>query len=245
MTGVELVAVLVAVSAGAFVKAVTGMGLPLVAIPVLAAFVGVEDAVVVMSLPGLVANGYLVWRHREGRSEAPPLERFVVGGVAGAAVGAFLLSQLAETALTAALAASVFAYIVWRVRWPEATMSRRAARRIAPAAGAVAGLFQGAIGVSGPIVVSFVHALRPPRAGHVFSVTSLFFVIGATQFVLLFAFGLMTSGRLLGSLVATVPVMVATLGGSRIGDRLGRVAFDRAVLATLAGAGLVLVAGLI
>lgn len=244
MTGAELVAVLVAVSAGAFVKAVTGMGLPLVAIPVLAAFVGVEDAVVVMTLPGLLANGYLVWRHREGRTEAPPLGRFIFGGSIGVAGGAFLLSQLSETALTSALAASVFAYIVWRIRWPEAEMSGRVAHRVAPAAGGLAGLFQGAIGVSGPIVVSFIHALRPPRAGHVFSVTALFLVIGGVQFVLLFVFGLMTTGRFLGSVVACVPVMLATLGGSWIGDRLGRAAFDRAVLATLGGAGLVLVVGL-
>ncbi|MEO1065057.1 MAG: sulfite exporter TauE/SafE family protein [Actinomycetota bacterium] len=241
MSGAELIAVLLAVSAGALVKSVTGMGLPLVAIPVLAAFVGIEDAVVILSLPNLLANAYLVHRHRAGRSEAPPLGRFVVAGVVGTVVGVLLLSVLSETVLTVALAVAVFGYIGWRLRWPEAQMSGRLARRIAPGAGAVAGVFQGAIGVSGPIVVSYVHALRPPRAGHLFSVTGLFFVINATQFIGLIGTGLLTGDRFLGSLVASVPVMAATLGGSRLGDRLGRVAFDRAVLATLGGAGVVLV----
>lgn len=245
MSPLELLVVLVAVSTGAFVKAVTGMGLPLVAIPVLAAFVGVEDAVVILSFPNLVANAYLVWRHRAGRSEAPPLRRFVVGGVLGTVLGVLALSRLSETALTAALAAAVFAYLVWRLRWPDARLRRTVAHRIAPLAGGVAGVFQGAIGVSGPIVVSYVHALRPSRAGHVFAVTTLFLAIGATQFVTLLATDLMTGARFLASLVATVPVMAATLGGSRLGDRLGRAAFDRAVLATLGGAGVALVIGML
>lgn len=245
MSGLELLAVLMAVSAGAFVKAVTGMGLPLVAIPVLAAFVGIEDAVVVLSFPNLVANAYLVWRHRAGRPEAPPLSRFVVGGIVGTVVGVLLLSSLSETVLTVALAIAVYGYIVWRLRWPEARLSAALAQRIAHATGAVAGLFQGAIGVSGPIVVAYVHALRPTRAGHVVSVTTLFLVIGLTQFVGLVVTGLLDRERLVGALVATVPVMVATLGGSHLGDRLGRAAFDRAVLVTLGGAGLGLLVGLL
>ncbi|MEM9609313.1 MAG: sulfite exporter TauE/SafE family protein [Actinomycetota bacterium] len=244
MTGVELLAVLVAVSAGAFVKAVTGMGLPLVAVPVLAAFVGIEDAVVIISLPNLLANAYLVRRHRAGRSEAPPLGRYVAGGVVGTIAGVLLLSSLSETVLTIALAIAVYGYIGWRLRWPDSQLSTTLAARIAPAAGAIAGVFQGAIGVSGPIVASYVHALRPTRAGHVFSVTALFLVIGGTQFVALVVTGLLDGERLMGSLVAAVPIMAATLGGSRLADRLGREAFDRAVLGTLGAAGLALLVGL-
>ena len=245
MTGLELVAVLAAVSVGALVKSVTGMGLPLVAIPVMAPVVGIEDAVVIMSLPNLLANAYLVWRHRAGRTEAPPLGRFIVAGILGSVAGVLLLSLLSETVLTMALALSVFAYVGWRLRWPEARMSGQVAQRIAPVAGSVAGVFQGAIGVSGPMVVSFVHALRPPRSGHLFSVTALFLVINGTQFVGLVATGLLTGERFVASILASAPVMVATLGGSRLGDRMGRAGFDRAVLATLGAAGIVLVAGLL
>lgn len=244
MTALELVAVLIAVSIGALVKSVTGMGLPLVAIPVMAPLVGIEDAVVIMSFPNLLANAYLVWRHRAGRAEAPPLGRFLVAGIVGTVAGVLLLSLLSEDVLGAALAVAVFAYIGWRVRWPEARMSPQLAQRIAPAAGSVAGVFQGAIGVSGPMVVSYVHALRPPRSGHLFSVTTLFLVINSTQFVGLVATGLLTGERFVASLAATVPVMAATLGGSRLGDRMGRAGFDRAVLATLGAAGVVLVIGL-
>ena len=40
------------------------MGLPLVAVPFMAGFLGAEHAIVVMQIPGLVSNVWLVWRHR-------------------------------------------------------------------------------------------------------------------------------------------------------------------------------------
>ena len=57
---------------GAFVKGLTGMGLPLVAVPFMAGFLGAEHAIVVMQIPGLVSNVWLVWQHR-GEAKATPL----------------------------------------------------------------------------------------------------------------------------------------------------------------------------
>ena len=51
MGGYELTIVLVAVVIGSVSKAVTGMGLPVIVIPVAALFVDIEDAVVIIALP--------------------------------------------------------------------------------------------------------------------------------------------------------------------------------------------------
>ncbi len=240
MSPVELAAVLLAVSAGAFVKAVTGMGLPLVAIPVMALVVGVEDAVVVIAPANVAANGWLVWRYRHGRTGAPPLVVFVTAGAAGAVVGVWLLSRLDGRWLSGLLAAAVLVYVVAQVRWPERRLPPRAARRLAPGAGAVAGVAQGAAGISGPIVGAYVHSLRLPRTVHVFSVTLVFLVLGAAQLVSILALGLMTIGRTGGAALAAVPVAAATLVGTRVGDRLDRAVFDRVVLGVLAAAGVTL-----
>ena len=66
--GLDLVVIVAAIAIGAFVKGATGGGLPQIAIPVMAAFIGVERSVVIMAIPGVVANGWLVWSHR---AEAP------------------------------------------------------------------------------------------------------------------------------------------------------------------------------
>ena len=48
MSGTELAVVLGAVVIGAIAKAITGMGLPLIAIPIASLFVDVNDAIVVI-----------------------------------------------------------------------------------------------------------------------------------------------------------------------------------------------------
>ena len=61
----DLVVIVAAIAVGAFIKGATGGGLPQIAIPVMAVFLGVEHAVVVMTIPGVIANGWLVWTHRQ------------------------------------------------------------------------------------------------------------------------------------------------------------------------------------
>ena len=56
----ELLVIATAVILGAVGKGTTGLGLPLTAVPVMASFVGIQDAVVIMSAPTAVSNAMLV-----------------------------------------------------------------------------------------------------------------------------------------------------------------------------------------
>jgi uncharacterized membrane protein YfcA len=58
-----LLVILFALSLGSFVKGVTGTGLPQIAIPVMASLLGVEHAVVVMAIPGVLSNATLFLVH--------------------------------------------------------------------------------------------------------------------------------------------------------------------------------------
>ena len=76
MTGVEIAVVLGASLLGAFVKSVTGMGYPLLAVPLITLVLGVEDAVVIVAAPNVTANALLCFGARQARHEASP-ERHV------------------------------------------------------------------------------------------------------------------------------------------------------------------------
>ena len=67
MNGFELLVVALAVVMGSLIKGVTGLGLPLTAVPVIAFFVGVENAVVIMAAPTAMSNAVLVREHRRAR----------------------------------------------------------------------------------------------------------------------------------------------------------------------------------
>lgn len=232
MTGTELTIVLVAVVIGAVAKAVTGMGLPLIAIPIAALFVDLDDAVVTIAFANVLANGVLAWRERGHIAQTRDLPTLAVAGVLGAVVGSIAFVSLPETPLVIILIVAITVYVVTFFTHPDFRVGPARSRRLAPAIGGVAGAFQGAIGISGPIVGSWIHSYRLPRGAHIFSVTSLFLVSGSTQFVVLVLSGEL-AGRIGPSLLVCVPVLASIPFGAALRTRVSARGFDLAVVGML------------
>lgn len=238
MTGAELVLVVLASLVGSFVKSVTGMGYPLVAIPFLTLFIGVEDAVAIVAIPNAAANLLLNLDVREYRRETRDLPTLFAGSVVGAVLGTLVLTSAPEEPLIIGLAVTVFAFVVQRLRSPDLVLSPATTRRGAPVAGLLAGFAQGAVGVSGPIVAGWFHGYRLSKNAFVFSVTALFFVSGVAQLVVFVARGEFDRDRLLAAglaLIATVAVMPV---GTRLRARLGGRTFENLILGLLVVSGL-------
>lgn len=230
----DLVVIVAAIAVGAFIKGATGGGLPQIAIPVMAVFLGVEHAVVVMAIPGVVANGLLVWSHREEAGRTRHLPAMLAAGVVGAVVGTMLLESLDGRVLSACLAVVIVGYIVVATARPDFTWPARATRLGSPPVGLVAGGLQGATGISGPLLTTWLHGFGLPPRAYVFALSSLFFVFATVQVGTLFAVGLYTWSRVLESLLALLPILVALPLGSRAARRLSRRTFQRVVLVLLA-----------
>jgi len=232
MTGTELTIVLVAVVVGAVVKAVTGMGLPLIAIPIAALFVDLDDAVVTIAFPNVLANGVLAVSERRHVSETRDLRTLAVAGALGAIVGGVLFVSLPEEPLVLLLIVAIVGYVVAFFAKPELRVGPERSRRLAPAVGAVAGVFQGAIGISGPIVGSWIHSYRLGRSAHILSVTTLFFVSGSAQLLVLVASGEL-NGRVTASVLACIPVLASIPVGAWLRSRVSARGFDLAVIGVL------------
>jgi len=233
MTSTQLIVIVVASFAGALVKSVTGLGYPVIAVPIVALAVGIEDAVVLIALPNLAANAVLCWESRDARSEARDLDRLVGFGIIGAVVGTFALVNFPNEPLLVALAATVLVFVVLFLRHPELTIAPERARRASPVVGVAIGVMQGSIGVSGPIVATWMHGYRLAPRTYVHAVTFIFGVTGLAQIVVLAAQRQFTSDRLIGAAVAAVPVAIATPLGIRLRSRLAGPTFERIVLIVL------------
>lgn len=92
--GYFIVIVFLAVAIGAFVKGVTGIGLPFVSVPVMASVLGVEHAIAIMIIPSFVANFSMVWVLRREASANWELAGFIVLGAGGTVLGAWILSAV-------------------------------------------------------------------------------------------------------------------------------------------------------
>ncbi|MEL6430702.1 MAG: sulfite exporter TauE/SafE family protein [Planctomycetota bacterium] len=220
---------LAAVLAGSLVKSISGVGLPLIAIPVISMLVDIETAVAVTALPNLALNLALVYRERAHAAESRDLGVLGITNVVGAVLGTVALVSFPEEPLVAGLILVVVVYALRYFTNPAFHLERARARRLAPGVGLVAGVMQGAVGISGPVVASWIHSYRLSRGAQVYSVTTLFAISGGTQFPMLVANGSM-SGLWWLSVASCVPALATIPFGARMREAFSSDGFDRFVV---------------
>lgn len=235
-----------ALAGGALVKGATGMGLPLVALPVLTAAFGLTHAIGLMVVPVLLSNAWQAWRLRQSRSDAALgfMPRYLVAVAVGVAAGTWLLKTLPERWLVLGLGVILMVYVVIRVARPALKIGPALARRASVPVGAAAGVLNGATGISAPVGVTFIHWMGLERDAHVFAVSAMFLIMGSVQLPALFVAGLMDPVWLLEGLLAFVPILLFMPVGRAIALRMSREAFDRVVLVFLGLIGVKMLAGL-
>lgn len=226
----EIAVVGIAVLVGSIVKSVTGMGLPIIALPIISAFVGPETGIAVLAIPAVAQNIGIVVRHRSARSGTRGLAMFCFTGSIGAVIGTFTIGVVPEDVTLGALALIIVVWLAQRFRHPELQVDPNRVGVLGPVAGFIAGAFQGGVGVSGPVVAAWHLALRIERDAFVFSIATAFGLIGVVQTATLAERG-MLDGRLGVSALLTVMVVATVPLGGWLRARLSGPTFDRMVIA--------------
>lgn len=232
MSGIEIAIVLVAMLVAWSVKAVTGMGGPILVVPIASLFIDVDTAVAVVAIPNLLSNLLLAVRERESINDTRDLPLLAGFGIIGAIGGAFVFVHAPEDPLVILLIVALSIYVITFFAKPDLRVGPDRSRRLAPGVGLIGGGFQGAIGISGPIIGSWIHSYRLPRNAHVLSVTSLFFITGTAQLIVIAANGKL-AGLVLVTLASCIPVFISVPIGTRLRDRLNSRTFDLAVVSLL------------
>lgn len=236
----DLWVVAIASLVGALVKSVTGMGYPLIAIPILTLWIGIESAVAVIALPNAVANALICFGVRHEISATRDLPVLVITSFLGAVAGTFVLVRAPEEPLLLGLAATVFIFVAQRRRRPELRLEPKVTARWAPLAGALAGISHGAVGASGPIVAMWLHGYRLSKDAYVLSLTSIFLLAGLAQLAVLVATGEFDQDRNLASLVSLAATLCMVPVGTRLRSRIDAAAFEKLILVLLVFSGIAL-----
>lgn len=218
---------------GGAMKGATGIGLPIIAVPVLAAYFDLHFAVAVILLPSLATNGWLVWRYRAERTPRHFLYAIPIGALAGIAVGVTLLASLPVRFLNLGVAAAIIIFVISRIIRPSWRLSKEMGRILSLPAMFLSGLMQGATGISAPVVMMYLSSLRMERGQFVFCVSLVFFVAGVAQVPAMAMAGLFGPTELVLSLLALVPSMLGIPAGERMARAMSVAWFDRVIMALL------------
>jgi len=215
-------------------KGAIGAGSAVVAVPVLALLYDVPTAVSIFALPNVISNGFQAWKYRRFRLPPKLVWQFVVSGALGAVFGTFLLKNLSSDTLSLIVVGVVVIYISFRLLRPSWRLGQEIAEKIATPVGLLAGILQGASGISAPISVTFINAMRLEREVFIATISVFFLVVGFTQVPLLFYFELLNFERAGQSVFALVVMLSFMPVGVALIKHVSPVVFDRIILGLLA-----------
>ncbi|MCV0428905.1 MAG: sulfite exporter TauE/SafE family protein [Roseibium sp.] len=219
---------------GGILKGATGAGMPIIAVPVVAAVYDVRLAVILLVVPNFLTNLWQLLRYREQELERGFTASFALSGAVGAGFGTFFLVWLPGTLLNLLMTAVVVIYIAMRLLKPTLQIPIDRARKTAWMAGGSGGLLQGALGISAPVAITFLSAVKLPRPTFIFTVSVYFATMCLTQFSVQVHQGLLTWHIAALGAAALIPMLMGMPVGEWIGRRMGPVMFDRIILAMLA-----------
>jgi uncharacterized membrane protein YfcA len=209
------------------VKGVIGMGLPTVAMGVLAIVMPPVQAAALLVVPSLVTN---VWQLVAGPSFVALLKRFATMMVAvcvGTFAGIGLLTGSAGAIASAALGAVLAVYGVIGLISARFVVSPQSERWLSPTVGLITGVLTGATGVFVIPAVPYFNSLGLEKEdliqtlGLSFTVSTLALAVG------LIATGQFKAGVATNSMLAVLPALGGMFLGQHVRNRLKAEVFRR------------------
>ena len=231
----EFVAIISAVVClGGFVKGVTGIGLPIVAIAVMVNFLDPLTTFATLIIPILVTN---LWQAVTSRDWKAPFKRFwlmIILFVGCLFVGAELAVTLDSEILLLVLGISVAVFATFNLIKPrERPLAPTVERIAAPFTGALGGILGGLTAIWGPPMMMLFVMLKLDKDDWVQTVGLVWFVGSVPLTYAYWQNGMLNSETAPMSLYACLPGMLGIWIGEVIRRRINQDTFRRVMLLAL------------
>jgi uncharacterized protein len=229
----DLLILIVGLAIAGFAKGTTGMGLPLVATPLLAGVFGPKAAVVIVTMPVFAANSLLLvqgWRRQDVLRRIAPI---LIASAIGTAIGVNLLALLDQRTFAVLISIMVVIFLMRGDRLIGDDPGARRARLLGPVVGFIGGVLQGTTSIASPLIGSFFHARRMDRHEYVIVLAAIFELNAAIQLVGYALLGLFTPDIVAIGLLGLVPTLLALMAGIVFRARLDRARFRQLIVVLL------------
>jgi len=236
-----LAACAAAMIAGGTVKGVVGIGLPLVALPVMANFIPIPKAMALLILPSFATS---VWQSFHGGLLAPSVRRFwpLLAGIgAGTIVSVQMLATFDVKVLYLVLGTLVAVFALLLHRRLVFSVPPRAEALLAPVAGAAAGLVGGLSMLFGTVYAIYLSGLRLGKEAMVAAISLANVWATIVLAAAMARFDLFGGADFTASLIALVPSFGGVLLGTWLRGRINEDLFRKTLAVVLFLIGLNLV----
>jgi uncharacterized membrane protein YfcA len=231
---ITIIAILIAFALGGILKGATGAGAPIITIPVIAAFYDVRVAVIIMVIPNLLTNIGQLYQFRKTILPSFFTVSFALGGGVGAFIGTILLANLSIKILTLSVAFIVIVYIFLKLIVPSWKLIYKKATKLVFIMGAAGGVLQGTAGLSAPISITFLNAMKLERNQFIPTISVYFGVMSIFQMPTLYYYNFLNFEIIIASLISTIVLLCFMPIGSWIAKSVSKENFDKITLILLA-----------
>lgn len=231
-----LAALIAAVLGAGFVSGTIGFGFALVAVNVLAVALGAKPGIVVISLIAPVMSGTQLWHFRGHAAGWTRFRALLAAALVGSLIGAQLLILLPGALISLALGLFTTSYVVTQLRAERPALATTTERLVAPVAGLVAGISNGSLGASGPILGTYLTAIGLRGGAFVFAISLTFFGMALVRGSLLALDGLYTVALVVTAVVLVMPAWLGQRVGFWLRGRLRAELLQRVILLVLLAA---------
>lgn len=229
MSARDLALVALIIGLGSVVQGISGFGFALVTMPLLSALLGVERALAIETILGIISNATTAWTARVSILRATAL-RLLAATVVGMPIGWFILEHVDPKALKLLVGAVVGVLAVLLALHVRI-------RAIGPGVDLVSGFFSGVLatstGTNGPPLVIGLSGRRLPAAQQRATLASVFTIGNIFVLMLLLRSGRVTRPVLEGAGVAFPGMMATWWIGARVFSKLDQHRYERIVVVLL------------
>lgn len=233
-----LIAAIAALLAGGIAKGILGVGLPMIALPLLYTSVPIREAIALMYGPVLVMN---VWQTFQGGYFKIALKKFwpmMIAVIIGTWLGAKTLVGIDSNLLQIVVGTTVIVFSLVNLLQPKLAIPERHALWISIIVGLIGGFFGGLTLFIGPTVIMFLVALRTPKDEFIGTVALVYLLGIIPTGITYVAEGVLRTEHIVPTLVACIPVFVGMLAGQWVRSRVNEVTFRKVLLIAMVVIGL-------
>jgi hypothetical protein len=236
----------VAVAMAAFlaagtVKGVLGVGLPMIAVPLIASVTSPAHAVALASVPIVVSNAWQAFHGGHMKDCVRRLWPMLAAVIAGAAVGVQILATFDQQVVSGILGIVLVVFTALQAMPRGFTLDARGERWLGPPLGLLGGLLGGVSSLFGPLLILYLVALRMPKDVFIAAVALLFFTGSLPLFLGLVAHGILSPQQIALSALSSLPVIAGLVIGRRVRRHVPQALFEKALFVVLILIGLNLI----
>jgi uncharacterized protein len=228
---------------GGVLKGVIGLGMPLVAIPLISIVMPVAKAIPLMVLPGFIMNLIQMRQAWNGRMPLRTWWPLLLGMASGVMIGGYFAASAPESLMRGILGGAVVGFVALNFTRIELPARHVESPVTGLGMGGITGLFGGMTGVFGPTLAMYFLARRLEKERFVWimavvMLTGVVFLGGTLS-----AMGGFSREQVMGTLVVLLPSWLGLTAGAWVRRRVSQDRFRKIALSALFVTGASLIAG--